>query len=121
MPTPAHTPGPWKTSETVHSDGYTGKHYWTIYPQHAPADIIVALPVASDKENDRAEANARLIASAPTLAREHAEMRQELSALASILDGLVASMDMRSGFAQQTRHRVETARALLARIEGGQG
>src|SRR5262245_66200079 len=83
MPTPAHTPGPWKTSETVHSDGYTGKHYWTIYPQHAPADIIVALPVASDKENDRAEANARLIASAPTLAREHAEMRALLAHVAA--------------------------------------
>src|SRR5262245_23689563 len=118
MTTPAHTPGPWKTTETVHSDGYTGKHYWTIYPQHAPADIIVALPVASDKENDRAEANARLIASAPTLAREHAEMRERLEITAH--EAHKAHRAFWSAFDECNVELCINNRALLARIEKGE-
>src|SRR5262245_43681038 len=113
MTTPAHTPGPWRVEPWVYENGKR-----TVLTIQTDTDAIAQVLDlwCPDDRASACEANARLIASAPALARENAEMRQELSALASILDGLVASMDMRSGFAQQTQHRVETARALLARI-----
>lgn len=83
----AATPGPWTAGP--HDDDDTARMFWYIYGQpgsvigelDAGEDGVTATAIGSGANPERVEANARLIAQAPTLATELAAALDRLARL----------------------------------------
>lgn len=122
--TAQHTPGPWKAIQS-------GSGEWYIVSSEAPDAVTEARytflvdvrPQTGERychgsvrtaQASEAEANARLIASAPRIAAEHAELVRMLFKLYTAVTGV----DQTIGQPDKWRKEVAAeARALLARIQ----
>ena len=120
-PATGHTPGPWKTFHATHgtwilSESKTLAGKWADHivcvPDHMEQGGVSCGPIAGqDKSQAEAEANARLIASAPEM----------LAALKELVD--IGGVDQH-GFAKTWTLRDNEAlsyrlRAAIAKAEGG--
>ena len=99
--TQTHTPGPWTTTDGMYSDVI---EIWNLH-NGTKAFLVADVPNDSPDEQDQAlqMANARLIAKAPEL----------LNALRDVVTPLLRGWNV-----DDMDVRLETARALLAEIEG---
>ncbi len=90
-----HTPGPWKTGSTERSEAAT-----VVYSEHPHSHVLTYVADCNTGHGSiqTAKANARLIAAAPQM---------------------LALLRIVANEAGVSRKDVETARALLAQIDGG--
>lgn len=123
-PTAGPTPGPW-----LYMPGVEGEAGFELSPGIRGADGFYVATVATDCPLSIAEANDKLLASAPTLAADNRALRDALAGLLlMIADGWIPPDDLTRTEAMAWDHACDQfrvsgaaaiARAALARTEGG--
>ncbi len=106
------TPGTWR--DEITDDGYSvdydsgldeepGLSWLAVGPRDQSAVALVVVP-SSFGMDDELEANARLIALAPTLATEHAALQDRVARLEAAVTAMLNAVCGPTGFAEAVRH-----------------
>ena len=102
------TPGPWRLSANIHEKEHGEQEYFHITARVKHSDIGMIKVAKYDPMRSIDTGNARLIAAAP-----------ELHAQAKILERLLTELSMQGETG--TDEALEEVRAVLAKVDGGEG